>query len=111
MKNLKKITLALMVGALAIGFSSFTYSKHSKHAGKSDPVTNLFYNNRSDHAASTNPADFIYVDGNDDLCDPSLTLQCVVAWQTDSQPSNGDKPSTLGTPTYEGQEETGIFHP
>jgi len=104
MKNFKKIAFGLLVGALAISFSAFT------NAHKATSTTARYYNQRADHNASTNPADFVFIDNDVDLCTSSTTKQCSAQWSTDNAPVEGQTPSDAGTPMLvSGSSTAGIF--
>lgn len=104
MKNLHKVALSILVGVLAITFSAFKSANDVS-------TTARYYNNRADHAASTNPADFIYVDGSNLDCASGATKQCALQWTTTNAPVAGQTPTQAGSPSIvPGSSEAGIYN-
>jgi hypothetical protein len=91
MKNLHKLVLGLMVGAMAISFSAFT-NAHSRLSS-----TNRYYNTVGT-LNDTNPADFVYIDGAEDDCTHSTTKECSAEWTTTNMPTSGQTPTQAGSP-------------
>ncbi|WP_158993862.1 hypothetical protein [Mucilaginibacter sp. L196] len=81
MKNFKKIALGLLVGALAIGFSSFTNAKRN--------TTYTFAHIA--HSTSNTKADYKY---RGDLagCDESTNI-CTADWSQSTVPTENSNPS------------------
>lgn len=107
MKNFKKIALGLLVGALAIGFSSFTNGPKAHVRGHL--VTYRYYNKMGTIGDET-PADFIYRDGLEDDCSSSTTKECSAEWSTTNAPSVNQSPSDAGSPVYAGSSSLGIYN-
>jgi hypothetical protein len=104
MKNLKQIALGLLVGAMAIGFSSFT------NVRKATSTTARYYNQRIDHNPSANAADYIFVNDDVDLCTSSTTKECSVQWSTTNVPLEGQTPMEAGSPSKIASSSTlGVF--
>jgi len=107
MKNLQKLAVALLVGIMAIGFSAFK--------GIDKKATNLArYYNTSGIVGDTNPANFIYLDEDDDLCGGSPSTECSAQWITTNAPSLNQTPSDAGSPvrsTASGSSHPGAYNP
>ena len=104
MKNFKQIAFGLLLGAMVVGFSAFTNSSKKL---KSTPYE--FYN-ISGAIGSTNPSNFIYEGGDDSQCQPGTSTECTAEWNVNNPPSNGDKPSTVGSPRrVTGSGELGVY--
>lgn len=108
MKNFKQIAMGLLVGAMAIGFSSFTNASNSK--GHSQSTTARYYNKFGTIGDQT-PGDFIYRDGGEDLCNSSTTKECTAEWTTTNAPSVNQSPSDAGSPSYvSGSSQLGVYN-
>ncbi|MCU1483189.1 MAG: hypothetical protein JWQ19_3975 [Subtercola sp.] len=103
MKNFKQIAFGILVCALAIGFSSFTNA--SKRVVS---TTNRYYNVTG--IASSNPADFKYVDGLEDDCISNPTDQCTAQWSTTNVPTAGETPTQAGSPVLLGNASAGDYN-
>jgi len=105
MKNFKKIALGLMVGALAIGFSSFTNAKKTlaRHNGT---FIATYYSNSGTPGDAT-ASHYVYIDGESDLCDVNALKECTGSWQTTSAPVLNDPPT--GSPMYQGEVHSGVY--
>jgi hypothetical protein len=91
MKNVKQIALGLMVGAMAIGFSSFTNSKPVHKKGQ-------FANYVFVHpAANANDAKAQYIyDSTPGSCTNSSN-SCKATWSQSAIPAEGDNPASDAT--------------
>jgi hypothetical protein len=109
MKNFKTIALGLLVGAMAIGFSSFTTAnnrsvKINRDAkGRILNFTSTFYNldgDPSNHATSN----FLFRDGTTSAaCGSAVsTKECKADWTTNNMPTNNQTPDGAGSPSYAG---------
>jgi hypothetical protein len=86
MKNFKQIAFGLLVGALALGFSSFTNAKRSG--------TYLFVH--TVHSTSNTKADYTFVtDPND--CSFSSSDICTAQWMQSAAPAPGSSPAADAT--------------
>lgn len=104
MHNTKKIAIALMVGAMAIGFSAF------KNVAKKTQLSTFRYYSTSGTVGDTNPADYVYQDNGTDLC-TSSSKECSAEWTTTNAPSPGQTPTQAGSPTYAGNTSLGTYNP
>ena len=104
MKNFKKIAFGLIVGSLAIGFSSFTNARNHHISS-----INRYYNTVGT-LNDTNPADFEYSDGLEDDCTHSTTQECSAQWSTTNMPTSGQTPIQAGSPSLvSGSQSLGVF--
>jgi hypothetical protein len=108
MKNFKKIALGLIVGALAIGFSSFTNAKKSLVSHKGTTFTATYYSTSGTPGDAT-ASHYVYIDDESDLCDVNTQKECTGSWQTTSAPVVNDPPT--GSPVYEGEIHSGVYDP
>jgi hypothetical protein len=95
MKNFKQVALGLMVGAMAIGFSSFTNAHHNTfvkhHSAKAGMITDDYIvqptlNNFQENASP--------VSSN---CHSTATLQCIYDVTTSGQSNIPDQASYTAT--------------
>jgi hypothetical protein len=102
MKNFKNIAFGLMVGALAIGFSSFTSASVKNHRG----ITTARYYNNNGGLATSDPTKYIFEGTDNCVSDPSS--ECSLEWTTSNAPSVGQTPSQAGSPVaVSGSSQTG----
>ncbi|WP_295769300.1 hypothetical protein [uncultured Mucilaginibacter sp.] len=118
MKNFKQIALGLLVGAMAIGFSSFTNAPKSAYKVSKLPngklVVTADYFRKVANAGSSvdsDPSHYIFRDNTTAAqCLDNPDNICSVTWQTDSAPSNNDEPASLGSPSLQGTAAFGDYN-
>jgi hypothetical protein len=108
MKNFKKIALGLMVGAMAIGFSSFINSSKShllvkrNAKGKIISVTTSYFRLPADASTGTdmNASHYVFSDGALADCISGTNNVCKSEWTTTNTPADGQSPADAGSPTF-----------
>ena len=105
MHNTKKVAIALLVGAMAIGFSAF------KNAPKKSMNTTARYYSTSGIVGDLNPAHFVYDGGATDDCVSNPSDECTAEWSTTNAPVLGETPTQAGSPSYIGNPSSGDYVP
>lgn len=105
MKNVKKVALGLLAGAMAISFSAFT------NAPKKALNTTARYYSTSGIVGDKNPAHFVYDGGATDDCVSNPSDECTAEWSTNNAPTLGQTPAQAGSPTYVGNPTSGDYIP
>ncbi|MDT3401052.1 hypothetical protein [Mucilaginibacter terrae] len=118
MKNFKQIALGLLVGTMAIGFSSFTNSKntsviHKDVDGKIISVTSKYFRLPAfaSNTQDTDPSHYVFSNALDADCNTGTNNICSSQWTTDVAPTNGQSPDDVGTPMLSSDNsQRGIYN-
>lgn len=68
MKNFKQVALGLIVGAMAIGFSSFTTAKHAKFAGAYYSTADQAWSSAGAQAPNQNASNYHLINAQPYTC-------------------------------------------
>lgn len=91
MKNFKQIAFGLLIGALALGFSSFTNGSPKAKKG----LTTYVFTHPA-HTNSDTKSDYTY-ESEPNGCATSTVNICTAEWSQSTTPTDGQQPSASAT--------------